>query len=165
MVIIMLSYYHHFQDNFIISITISKIFFFFFVAYSYEGSVASWTSCLQYSLFFAFLRAVWKPMLRGFKSFSTVHFHVELGLPFGRFHDHGISAWSARDMLWRSSIQATWPNEVRQCLDTILFNGCWEVWHRISTLVIWSDQQTPQKRIKHHWSHASILSLSDWVTV
>ena len=61
----------------------------FFIAYFYEGSVASRTSRPQYALFFAFFRAVWKPMLMRAKSFITVDFHVERGLPFGRFHDRG----------------------------------------------------------------------------
>ena len=123
------------------------------------------TSHPQYSLFFSFVRAVWKPMLRGVKYFSTVDFHVERGLPFGHFHDRGTRAWSAHYVSRMSSIPATWPNKIRWRLETILLNGCWEVLRRISTLVIWSNQQTLQIRLKHHWSNASILSLSDWVTV
>ena len=81
-------------------------------------------------------------------------------LPWSR----STRARRARDVSLRSFVRATWPSKARRRLETILFNGCWEVRRRISTLVASSDQQTPQIRLKYHWSNASIMSLSDWTS-
>ena len=87
------------------------------------------------------------------------------GPPIWPLPDRGTRAWRVRDVSRMRSIRATWPNKVRQRVGTIFLNGCWEVGGRISTLVIWSNQQTSQMRLKHHWLNASFLSLSVWVTV
>ena len=83
------------------------------------------------------------------------------GLPFGCFHAFGTREWRAQEVPWSCFIRATWPNIVRWRLVIILHNG-WEVRCRISTLVICSNQWTSQMHLKHHWSNASILTVSDW---
>ena len=133
--------------------------FFFFVAYSYKESIASQTSPVLYVL--RLFKDCLEANVEGARSFSTVDIHVERDLPFGRFQDHDIHVQRTCDVSWWLPIRATWwSNRVRRCLATILLSGWREMQHRISTLVMWSDQRTPPMRLKHHWSNPSILSLS-----
>ena len=89
-------------------------------------------------------------------SFFTDDFQVDRGPPLAASMivapTRGVHAMYCGGLHW-----ATWQHKKIGGALTILINGWWEVWRRISTLVIWSDQH-PQICLKHHWWNASIPS-------